>query len=225
MVLRLFSIFIVSLVFVSCNYTKIKDSKADKNLKFSLPNEKISELSYGLLAQKVFVPKCVSCHGNSGRVNLESYSEVLKNLGKIEKSVFEEGTMPKRGTLTREEMAYLWNWIQLRAPENSQNGKPPPETEPILATFESINARVFQTTCKDCHNPIDSGKRVPLDKESLLNSPLELVLPGNSDESGLVIAIERMDEKRMPPAKEGYSALSDEAKTAIRNWIQNGATD
>ena len=225
MLFRLGSIFLISLIFVGCNYTKIKDSKADKNIRFSLPSEKMSELSYGLLAQKVFVPKCVSCHGNSGRVNLESYSGVLKNLDKIESSVFEVGTMPKRGTLTREEMAYLWNWIQLRGPENSQSGNPPPETEPILPTYESINRRIFQTTCKDCHNPNDSGKRVPLDKESLLNSPLELVLPGNPDESGLIIAIERTDKKRMPPAKEGYSVLSDEAKAAIKNWIQNGATD
>lgn len=218
-------ILITSFIFVGCNYTKIKDSPGETNTNFSLPAEKLSELSYGLLAQKVFIPKCISCHGTSGGINLESYSEVVGNLNKIKKSVFTEKTMPKRGSLSQEEMAYLWNWIQLGAPENAQNGEPPPTSEPILATYDSINKNVFQTSCKECHNSTGSGKRILLDKESLMNSPLELVLPGNADESGLVLAVERIDDKRMPPAKEGYSAISNEAKEAIRKWIQNGATD
>ena len=58
-----------------------------------------------------------------------------------------------------------------------------------------------------------------------MNSPLELVIPGNADESGLVVALERSDDKRMPPGKEGYSVLKDDAKLAIRKWIENGAKD
>jgi hypothetical protein len=54
---------------------------------------------------------------------------------------------------------------------------------------------------------------------------LELVLPGNPDESGLVIAVERTDEKRMPLAKSGFSPLTPDEMTAIRNWIANGASD
>jgi mono/diheme cytochrome c family protein len=218
-------ILIAALIFVGCNYTKIKDSPDDKNTQYNLPSGKLGELSYGLLAQKIFTPKCITCHGTSGSVNLESYSEVLRHLAQIEKSVFNEHSMPKRGSLTSEEMSYLWNWIQMGAPENAQNGSLPPLQEPIQATFESINNRIFQTSCKDCHNSTGSGKRIPLDKESLLNSPLELVIPENPDESGLVIAIERLDGKRMPPAKAGYSPLSDEAKQAIRKWIQNGAVN
>ena len=64
-----------------------------------------------------------------------------------------------------------------------------------------------------------------MDKDSLMNSPLELVLPGNADESGLVLSVERSDKKRMPPAEDGYSALKDAEKTAIRLWITNGAKD
>ncbi len=222
---RFLILILISLNFVGCNYTKFKESSEIDESRFVLPKEKLGELSYGLIAQKVFTPKCTSCHGDSGRVSLESYGDVLKNLDGIRRSVFQEKTMPKRGPLSTEELAYLWNWIKLGAPENSQSGKPPPLEEPILPTFESIDKRIFQVTCKDCHNPQDSGKRVPLDKESILNSPLELVIPGNPDESGLTLAVERTDDKRMPPAKEGYSALSAEAIEAIRQWIQNGATD
>jgi len=90
-------IIISSPFFVSCNYTKIKGPVVNRNAQFNLPSEKVSELSYGLIAQKIFIPKCVSCHGNSGRVNLESYSEVTKHLEKIKEAVFEEKTMPKKG--------------------------------------------------------------------------------------------------------------------------------
>lgn len=209
---------------VGCNYIKLKGPQEDV-ASYKLPSEKLSELSYGLLAMKVFVPKCVYCHGSSDAVKLDSYSDVVSNLSKIQSSVFEQKTMPKRGSLNTEELSYLWNWIQMGAPENARSGNPPPAKEPLLATFESLNQHVFQTSCKDCHNTTGTGKRILLDKESLMNSPLELIIPGNPDESGLVVAIERMDEKRMPPAKEGYSALSTEAKEAIRLWIQNGASD
>lgn len=222
-----FSILIL-LILVGCNYTKIKGPTDGDNSKFDLPPEKISSLSYDLIFQKVLSTRCVSCHGNSGSINLESYAETIRNIALIEKVVFQEKTMPKKGSLSPEELAYLWNWIRIGAPEQAQGGDlaPPVEApEAIVPTYTSINKLVFQKSCVDCHNPTGSGKRVPLDKDFLLNSPLELVLPNNSDESGLVIAVERADSKRMPPAKEGYSALSNEAKEAIRKWIDNGAKD
>lgn len=212
---------------VGCNYSKIKNQSADENQQFSLPAEKVSELSYAILAQKVFTPKCVSCHGTSGNISLENYSDITRYKDLIKKSVFIERTMPKRGGLSNEELSYLWNWLNMEAPEFPQSGviNPPIEEEPLIATFASIDKHVFQVSCKDCHNPTGTGKRVGLDKESLLNSPLELIIPENPDESGLVIAIERDDSKRMPPEKEGYSALKEETKAIIRKWIENGAKD
>ncbi len=222
----LWSIYIfLSFVMLGCNYTKLKQTSADQNLNFSLPEEKLSELSYSLISQKIFLPKCVSCHGNSGNVNLESYGDITRNIALIKKTVFDERTMPKRGSLTEEELSYLWSWIKIGAPEQAQNGNADPVLEPILPTYDSINKNVFQTSCKDCHNSTGSGKRILFDKESLLNSPLELVIPNNPDESGLVIAIERADRKRMPPIKDGYSDLKNETKIAIRKWIENGAKD
>ncbi|OYZ21753.1 MAG: hypothetical protein B7Y39_08600 [Bdellovibrio sp. 28-41-41] len=222
---QLFFIFL-NIVFIwGCNYTKLKETTENKKSEFSLPAEKLSQLSYNLLAQKVFIPKCVSCHGSSGNVNLENYGEVLKNIDRIKKSVFVEKTMPKRGVLTLEEQSYLWNWLEKGAKEMPDDGTLLEPAEPILATFDSINRNVFQISCKECHNQTGTGKRILLDKESLLNSPLELVIPGNADESGLIIALERADDKRMPPAKEGYSALNDQVKKVIRSWIDSGAKD
>lgn len=228
-------ILFLGLSLFGCNYTKLKGSTEESNQQFNLPVNQISELSYGVLAQKVFTAKCISCHGTSGNINLESYGEVIRNLALIKKAVFIEKTMPKKGSLTQEEFSYLWNWIQIGAPEQAQSGNtnPPPENDPLVPTFDSINKHVFQKTCIDCHNPAGTGKRIALDKQSLLDSPLQLIIPGkpdednpgNWDESGLIVAIERTDDKRMPPAEEGYSALDAETKSAIRKWIQNGAKD
>ena len=207
-----------------CNYSGQNEVPLFLRPSTPTPPETLTELSFAGITQKLFAPKCISCHGDSGNVNLESYGEVLKNLSLIKKSVFVDKSMPKKGSLTKEQLEYLWNWIEMGAPEQPQDG-PPPGTEPFIATFDSIDKNVFQVSCKDCHNPDGTGKRVPLDKEALLNSPLELIIPGNSDESGLIVAIERTDSKRMPPEKSGYSALSDETKAIIRKWIENGAKD
>ncbi len=215
----------LSFALLGCNYTNLKQTAADDSQKFSLPEESVQALSYSVISQKIFSSRCVSCHGNSGNINLESYTEVKRNLDLIKKTVFDEKTMPKKGVLTDEELSYLWVWIKLGAPEQAQNGTAEPVPEPILPTYESINKNVFQTSCKDCHTITGTGKRILLDKESLLNSPLELVIPGNPDESGLVLAVERNDNKRMPSAKEGYAALKADAKAAIRKWIENGASD
>ncbi len=218
-------LFILGFSLIGCNYTKLRGSSEDMNQNFSLPAEKMSELSYGVVAEKIFIPKCISCHGTAGNINLESYNEITRNLALIKKAVFTENTMPKKGSLSQEELSYLWNWINIGAPEQGQNGNSNSPPNPIIATFDSINKHVFQTSCKDCHNPTGSAKRVSFEKEALLNSPLELIIPGNPDESGLVVDLERTDDKRMPPAKDGYAALKNEAKAAIRKWIENGARD
>lgn len=221
---RLLYFVILSTLLAGCNYTHLKGASND-NQRFNLPTEEKHQLSYSYVVKKVFARNCVSCHGNSGDVNLETYAQIRSNLAKIKQSVFVDHTMPKRGTLTDEEMSILWSWIDLDAPEFPKNGTEDPPPPPITATYESINTNILQVTCIKCHTAGKSAERVLLDKESLLNSPLELVLPGNAAESGLVIDLERTDDKRMPPAKEGYSPLKPDQLQAVRDWINNGAKD
>lgn len=215
---------LLSLLLAGCNYTKVKGGGIDENKIFNMPPEQKAQLSFSYVYQNVFLPKCISCHGNSGGVNLESYQAARSHLAAIKKTVFETKTMPKRGSLSFDEQAILWNWIAMGAPKDSEDGTTP-IPDPLTPTFDSISKNIFAAKCVTCHSAGNPGQRILLDKDSLLNSPLELVIPGNADESGLVVAIERTDDKRMPPAKEGYSKLSDEEITAIREWITNGATD
>ncbi len=225
MLLRFGALIFITLIFAGCNYTRLKNGtdsgNANQNFGELKPGEQATMMNYKFINSRIFQAKCTSCHGNSGDVNLESYDAVKANLSKIQSAVFAEQTMPKRGTLEPDEKRLLWNWIRAGAPLDS--AEPPPPEDPLVATYDSIRTHIIETKCITCHNPTGTGKRVGLDREALLNSPLELVLPGNADESGLIIALERIDDKRMPPAKEGYVALKAEAIQVIREWIMNGA--
>jgi mono/diheme cytochrome c family protein len=214
---------------LGCNYNATEGVPIleDGVQSFNLPLAQQEMLSFDYVYQNVFQPKCVSCHDKSDRVNLQSYDEILPRLADIKRTVFIIKTMPKQGHLNDEQKAILWTWLDRGAPKETLNksGTPLPPAAQLTATFESISKLVFEEKCVSCHSAGKSAKRILLDKQSLLNSPLELVIPNNPDESGLVLAIERNDSNRMPPAKEGFAKLSDLEITAIRTWINNGATD
>ena len=98
---------------------------------------------------------------------------------------------------------------------------PPTQLEP---KYSSIKEVIFLNRCFACHSAGHSGERVPLEPlEDLLNSPRELVIPGNADESGLIIAVTRNDGKRMPPPSSGFSQLSEDEVKIVREWISSGA--
>ena len=214
----------ILLLFVGCAY-RVDKQPLGAVQKFDLPQEQKVQLSYNYVYQNVFARNCVSCHGNSGNVNLETYANVISQISKIKSSVFVDHSMPKKSSLTNKELSILWTWIEIGAPALPQTGISETPTEPIQPTFESIDKNIFQVTCIKCHAPEKSGKRVLLTKDELMNSPRLLILPGDPDESGLVIALERKDEKRMPPAKEGYAQLKPDQLQAVRDWINKGAAD
>lgn len=225
--MRIVVCFLSSIVFAgalgSCNYTVLKQPANASSQAFGelMPDEKAGMMNYAFINSRILQPKCVSCHGSSGNVNLETADAVQSYAGKIMSSVFVEGTMPKRGALNFDEKRWLWNWLRLGAPLKSEIDAP--VEDPLVPTYESIRKHVFEAKCLTCHNATDSGKRISLDYQALLDSPLELIMPGNADESGLIIALERIDDKRMPPAKEGYSALPASDIRVIREWIDGGA--
>ena len=181
-----------------------------------------SGVSYKQVHVRILVPHCISCHGNSGGINLESYGEVKKHLSAIERSVIIYRTMPKGGYLPPEDLGFLAAWIKSGAAENPGNG---PVEEPLKATFVSIKKKIFESRCISCHTQEGSASSVPLATlKDLLGSPRELVIPGNSEDSGLFLAITRTDDKRMPPPGSG-SALSPKEISIIQKWIESGAPE
>ena len=103
--------------------------------------------------------------------------------------------------------------------------KPLETTETLKPSFVSIKKNIIDRRCLSCHSSGGNAGSVRLtSREEILNSPRELVLLGNAEESGLMIAITRNDDKRMPPSNQG-NPLSNEEIEIIRKWIKNGAPE
>lgn len=194
---------------------------------------KASELNFSSVYSQVLRPSCIGCHGSSGGISVESYASVKANLSKIYDSVIVQRSMPKAPTtsLTDQQLGLLNAWIVAGAPENSEEGEAPiPALEP---TFASIKTHILEVKCLSCHAPGKPVARIPLvTKEDLLNSPLDIVVPGNAEESGIILAVTNPDpKKKMPPAKDaqgnetGYAPLSDAEVGIISLWINKGAKD
>jgi uncharacterized membrane protein len=156
-------------------------------------------------------------------VNLESYDSVKNNLARIAVAVLVDGTMPKSGDLAKEDKDLLSAWIKAGAPEHGGGDHP---EEPLKPTYNSIKKKIFEVKCMSCHSTSGAGHDVHLEPwKDLLNSPRDLVLPGNSEESGLIIAVSRTDAKRMPPPNSGGTALSNDEIAVVKKWIDSGALD
>ena len=92
---------------------------------------------------------------------------------------------------------------------------------PLKPTFAAVFDNIIIDKCLECHSPGGKSEKFPLTSwKEILDSPLELVIPGNPEESGLYIAVTRTDEKRMP--SKGAPLSSEELK-AIYDWIKDGA--
>ena len=168
----------------ACNYSRLKNVGGTDDSAFGTlaPTEKATLMNYSYMARVIIGPKCLNCHGSvsASAINLESFENVFANRRMIEKSVFVDHSMPKFGVLSDGEKRLLWHWLQMNCPKDSPGDTStpiPPPTPPaeIKATYDSINQNIFQNKCVSCHAPGMTAKRILLDRESLLNSPLVLV--------------------------------------------------
>lgn len=212
------------LILSSCNYTVVKEKRGPVSVTQAL----MDSVSYNQVRTEVFNNKCISCHGNSGNVNLESHRAAYQHLESIRKSTLIDNKMPKSPypALNRRELEILTAWIEAGGPDRPRNGSQTPDDheEPIQPTFASIKKKVLDMKCISCHGPGGEAARMPLvTKEDLINSPQEIVIPGNADDSGLTIVIEPGARKFMPPEDSGFTPLTEEERNAIRIWIENGA--
>ena len=102
-----------------------------------------------------------------------------------------------------------------------------PELPPnfkLEANYDSIKTGFLEQKCIYCHQPGHKASRVPLlTKEDLLNSPLDIVIPGNSEESGLILVLAKEARKPMPPKNSNAPDVTEEDIAIIKQWIDKGA--
>ncbi|MCL5990616.1 MAG: hypothetical protein M1419_00750 [Bacteroidetes bacterium] len=75
-------------------------------------------VTYSVTIQNILSSKCVSCHGNSGGVDLNGYANVKTNVdnGKLQKTIAPGGSMA--GLLSSCDSQQITAWINKGAPNN-----------------------------------------------------------------------------------------------------------
>ncbi|MBF0366656.1 MAG: hypothetical protein HQK50_13870 [Oligoflexia bacterium] len=146
----------------------------------------------------------------------------------VEPVAIHELTMPPGHPLSDKERALLSAWISAGAPEMVAGtiiSTPEPEPEPspitpLIPSFASLKANIFDKKCTVCHFAAGPIKDILFEREEqLINSPRDLVIPGEAEESGLFISVSRQDSKRMPPASSNLDPLSLQEIETIKQWI------
>lgn len=220
---RFFFLISLGVSFASCSYRVEKNSDLDGEIRPSA--ELISRVSFNDVYTRVLQPKCISCHGISGGINLETYANAKTFLPRIHWSTVIERRMPMAPVpaLNREELELVAAWVEAGGPEFPLNGVPtePVSPLPVLEpTFASIKELIVDRKCLQCHSSGGKAERIPLTKlDDFLDSPLEIVLPGNADESGLVLVLLEGARKKMPPPETGMAPLSSQEIEVIKEWI------
>lgn len=225
----IFAIFLLATLGVwACSYQK---NKLPEYSTGEIPSALLNSVSYSMVSARVFQPYCISCHGNSGGVSLETYDSARGALSLIQQAVFLDKSMPKAPNppLSPEDAQILTAWIRAGAPRAPRDGTPdtplPPEPE-LEPTYASIRSMIIGQKCIRCHSLGGVAERVPLGTlDDLLNSPLDIVIPGNAEESDIVLVLEEGARKPMPPLDSGITPVSKKDSEIIKEWINNGATD
>ena len=192
------------------------------------PQKVVESVSFNELYLKVLEPKCIGCHGTSGKINLESIDQVRRHIAQLKNSVLVTRRMPKLPylPLSNAELELVSAWIKANGPDHPINGDLAPVIPNLEPTFGSISQKILIPKCVACHRPGGEAPLVPLDSVAdLVDSPLEIVMPGNPDESGLILVVKPGARKKMPPLTGSISALQPFEIETIRAWIANGAKE
>ena len=215
-------------ILISCG-GPTKPVFSDKRILLPIISEELKgSISYHEVNTKVFANKCLGCHDSGSQIQLDSYEKAYPYLQKIKKAVLLNKSMPQKpiSQLDKKQLELVTAWIEAGGPNAPLNGSGvPDEPGPVLKqTFDSIKAFVLDRKCISCHSAGGSVARIPLvTKDDLLNSSLDIVVPGNPDDSGLSIVLEEGARKFMPPKKSGFTPVSEAEKEVIRQWILAGA--
>lgn len=192
------------------------------------PQKVVESVSFNELYLKVLEPKCIGCHGASGNTNLESIDQVRRHMAQIKNSVLITRTMPKSPflPLSSAELELVSAWVKANGPDRPINGDMAPAIPSLEPTFGSIYQKIILPKCVACHRTGGEAPRVPLNSVAdLVDSPLEIVIPGNPDESGLMLVVQQGARKKMPPLTSPIRAVQPQEIEAIRAWIANGAKE
>jgi len=218
---------LASSVWAGCSYSVQKAPPAGT----VVSAEMLSKVSYQMVKTQVFDRSCVSCHGTSGNLSLETYESALSVLDKIKSSTLDERRMPKapNPALDSHQLEVLAAWIQVggrKLPADGSDDAAPPPT--LAPTYSSIHKLILEQKCVRCHRADSNSQanQMPFTTyDEIRNNPRPILFPEQPDEGeGLLLEVLRAGARKpMPPLDSGISPVKPEEIQIIEEWIRNGA--
>lgn len=212
--------FIITFSLLFANNTIIMTNISNNNLQHSSTN--VLEIDYMSQIQPILNQNCISCHGASGGLNLNSYNTLMNggNSGDVvipsnpSSSIFwqriNNGSMPpgNNPNLSSNQINMIAQWIDEGA---------------LYEPFESIDYEsqvqsIFNQFCTSCHG--GSGGLNLSSYNSAMNggNSGDVITPSNNLTS---ILWQRINNGSMPPGNN--PELSETLKNLIAQWINEGA--
>lgn len=86
-------------------------------------------------------------------------------------------------------------------------------------------APILGSVCIDCHGPDEDKGKLQLHTRELAFKRDYNIIPDDPEDSEIVyrLRLPAEDEERMPPAEEGYDALTPEQIDLFIRWMAQGA--
>jgi uncharacterized membrane protein len=174
---------------------------------------------YNTLRTEIFESKCISCHGTSGGVSLDSYSSAVAAASEIRNAVLVTKAMPPNGSLSDSELQAIQSWLDNGTPESDVTGSTSaPTATPVAApsvspssssnvTYAQVSSQIFTPSCVSCHSGSRASAGVDLSSYTSVVSNLS------------AIQQEALTNQSMPPSQP----LSSANQTLLKSWISEGA--
>ncbi len=218
-----------------CNYSLAKSPLVFKELQGSLGQTPPGTVvSFQVINSSLIQPKCLECHssatGDAGGINLETYENVVANLGLIKSEVASDSMPKNRAKLSANEKSILFAWIDAGGPKDPVEPTPTPPQGPVEPTptqpepeppveptppqvefisYEKVHNEVIQPRCLGCHSDA-SGNRGGVNLETYEN----------------VVALTSVIEEEIKSGsmpRPRNRPLTPEQKDLILKWIASGA--
>lgn len=172
--------------------------------------------------------KCASCHNPGvalGNINyitdlnsLEYYRLVIPGQAALSPLyAVLNNNADHSSLLSQSESQVIFNWIETGLVAQT-GGVTPPTITPLTGTYASLASKVFVPNCTRCHNPTDKARYGNVD----LTTYASVVAYTNTTNPDMSLLYTSVTTKTnlMP---QGGAPLTTEQRTAIRNWIADGA--
>lgn len=198
---------------IACgNSIEFKEKPGD----FTSGDFPLTDLTFATINTEIMQTSCVKCHKAYG-----DYETVFNERDKILSAVL-ENRMPKNAPALSDELKGLLSaWVSIGAPQGA--GANDGGSRQLEPTWESLSIKIFFPKCVQCHNPEGQASFLDLStRQKFFENRHDLLNNFEDVENSFLFEVLNDPDEPMPPAYSGIDVLSENEKSVIKQWIEQG---